>query len=1192
MASSLSRNALVLPRAGWLVLLVGAVLLGSVRTVCAAPRSYHLLVMRVDFSDAPGVYYSPADFRNHWVQRLVDYFTEVSNEELILKTTVLDDVIRLRERRRYWDGKNAGQQCAQDQCGEEPVTEYDTDGYCCFNAAREATDLALSSGLIASTTAGLAPIGGTTEDVFDGVLTVFGAPRDWPSTGYLTRYGSCGISWGAISGSMHVRGDVAGRVYGNGQAQETWGEQPGGTGCAMDPFNDKDLGPAVHEVGHLVGASAHPAGYINGYELMDSGYPCFTGAFTRMSAAMRGAGFRSWFDGWLPDGNVKVFGPAVGGTVVLSPIELDPDLVTSPQAVKVETGVAGLFYVVECRRLISWDNLIASGRPRPPGVLILQATAGADPETQLMGSDGWLSRWQPGDVFDDAVNDLEVRVGPDIGDGCTVTVAYGKGSTAGVPDVALTPWLTPPMNTWETVDIWIDSSCNGYEDASYPLKYGRRADAEHTVIGNGDDPCANRENRVYARVRNLGTAPADHVRVRFEVTHPLGVGIRGSTGWDLIQEVDESLFPDLSSIPVGGYADVYGEWTPVIPRTDGTETRFPFHSCVRVLVDTVSGERLTSNQDGDGEQENIGWFEAEEGRTASTFGQIHEAFFLANEVLDFRTVDGECFSPVGDFACDGDIDLQDYRTFLGCLDGPLDEVASECEYADIRSDTKVDLADVADLQNNFTGSGDANWFYLSSTSASPSGSRVTVGDGDPWLYLQPGEVRSIPITIEVPAGAPVGQSYFSEVAASVLTGPYAPSGDRHWGLHRVGGIMLAAQTVVPTQLTLAAEPFSQSILVRGQLLPPVQAAPVQVEFYRSIPNAHPDAMLLLVTDATGHFEGKLAPAEPAEWTTNAMWQGDLEHSWAESDNVSVVVSHWCGDGTCDLQQGESCETCFQDCAEIPAVCDDGNPCTDDACDASAGCTHTNNTVACTDGVFCNGADTCVGGGCSRHSGDPCAGPDGDSNCRESCDEELGECIARDPDGAACDDGIFCNGLDTCMSGVCQGHAGNPCPGADGDSNCKESCSESSHACTADDPNGANCDDGVFCNGHDACQTGNCSSHAGDPCSGQGECKDMCNEKSANCLSPAGTSCSDTDNNVCTSNVCNGNGFCVVDGLIPDGTPCPDDLFCNGQEECVAGVCRSLRLPCFGPSLQCLEGDPPQCCDIFGGCTSCGPTSCP
>src|SRR5262249_37199024 len=84
------------------------------------------------------------------------------------------------------------------------------------------------------------------------------------------------------------------------------------------------------------------------------------------------------------------------------------------------------------------------------------------------------------------------------------------------------------------------------------------------------------------------------------------------------------------------------------------------------------------------------------------------------------------------------------------------------------------------------------------------------------------------------------------------------------------------------------------------------------------------------------------------------------------------------------------------------------------------CAHANDGAPCDDGVFCNGADTCAGGKCSVHAGNPCPGPDGDSNCKESCDERTHSCTANDPNGSFCNDGRSCNGADSCQNGVCVG----------------------------------------------------------------------------------------------------------------------------------------------------------------------------
>jgi uncharacterized membrane protein YgcG len=110
------------------------------------------------------------------------------------------------------------------------------------------------------------------------------------------------------------------------------------------------------------------------------------------------------------------------------------------------------------------------------------------------------------------------------------------------------------------------------------------------------------------------------------------------------------------------------------------------------------------------------------------------------------------------------------------------------------------------------------------------------------------------------------------------------------------------------------------------------------------------------------------------------------------------------------------------------------PCLKVVCDGNGWpiTVNANDGGPCSDGSLCNGDDTCLGGNCSSHTGDPCAAnvgdPDGD--CAESCQEGTGLCADPDPNGSACDDGIACNGTDQCMSGACSVH-GAECGGAGG-----------------------------------------------------------------------------------------------------------------------------------------------------------------
>src|SRR5207244_3177174 len=81
-------------------------------------------------------------------------------------------------------------------------------------------------------------------------------------------------------------------------------------------------------------------------------------------------------------------------------------------------------------------------------------------------------------------------------------------------------------------------------------------------------------------------------------------------------------------------------------------------------------------------------------------------------------------------------------------------------------------------------------------------------------------------------------------------------------------------------------------------------------------------------------------------------------------------------GVCDVA-----ETCDGDIATCPAdgfatagtsCTSDDNVCTDDQCDGSGACGHSNNSAPCDDGLFCTQTDTCSGGSCAG-AGDPCSG---------------------------------------------------------------------------------------------------------------------------------------------------------------------------------------------------------------------------
>lgn len=329
---------------------------------------------------------------------------------------------------------------------------------------------------------------------------------------------------------------------------------------------------------------------------------------------------------------------------------------------------------------------------------------------------------------------------------------------------------------------------------------------------------------------------------------------------------------------------------------------------------------------------------------------------------------------------------------------------------------------------------------------------------------------------------------------------------------------------------------------------------------------------------------------------------------ADGHFLSATLTCLCGNGTNDgAAAGEECDDgaangtasscCSSTCkfkTSGSACSSDGNGCTDDVCNGAGSCTHPNNTAPCNDGSYCNGADTCSAGACAVHAGNPCPPPDGDGNCSESCDEGSDSCTSPDPNGSVCDDGVYCNGADTCTGGFCVSHAGDPCTGPDGDGNCSESCNESSDSCTAPDPDGTGCTDGLFCDGTDTCSSGTCSQHGGDPCpgpDGDGNCAESCDENADACTAADanGSSCTDglfcNGADACLGGNCNqhvgnpcpgpdGDGDCAescdessdtCSAADPNGATCADGVFCNGADSCNGGTCsQHAGDPCPGP----------------------------
>ena len=292
-------------------------------------------------------------------------------------------------------------------------------------------------------------------------------------------------------------------------------------------------------------------------------------------------------------------------------------------------------------------------------------------------------------------------------------------------------------------------------------------------------------------------------------------------------------------------------------------------------------------------------------------------------------------------------------------------------------------------------------------------------------------------------------------------------------------------------------------------------------------------------------------AAPVSYDLEAVSAIDSNRAFAVGAQGTIIF-RGCTEAS-ECADGNECtdDICNAGVCENPvltgtACTDDGNICTDDLCDGAGSCQHPANAAPCDDGLFCNGADTCSGGSCSLHDGDPCAGG---PECADSCNETTDSCLL--PAGTACsDDGNICT------DDVCDG-AGN--------------CSHLN--------NTAPCDDGLWCTVDDVCSGGTCSGSPRDCSYLSGPCYFYsCNEDADACLQgeakPAGTTCVPCGR-------CDGQGNCQPAGdrageACDDGDPCTGTGNCDVQGTCVIeGWCDEIVSgeQCSEPAATYQQGLP-------------------
>lgn len=175
-----------------------------------------------------------------------------------------------------------------------------------------------------------------------------------------------------------------------------------------------------------------------------------------------------------------------------------------------------------------------------------------------------------------------------------------------------------------------------------------------------------------------------------------------------------------------------------------------------------------------------------------------------------------------------------------------------------------------------------------------------------------------------------------------------------------------------------------------------------------------DSLKFIFEDDTGETQEIIEPDTevPNEFETKEYTYVPGQDISLQGDIVKVTILPYLGNeiGFTSTMNIKKCD--------VDSDCDDSNICTTNTCNSNICSVSPRN---CDDGKECT-EDTCVSpGGCSNNAipfnGNSCT-HDGETNCQVGrC--STGDCYLVDlVDGADCNDGDVCNGMETCQDGAC------------------------------------------------------------------------------------------------------------------------------------------------------------------------------
>ncbi|MGD2108254.1 MAG: hypothetical protein PVI86_02560 [Phycisphaerae bacterium] len=273
----------------------------------------------------------------------------------------------------------------------------------------------------------------------------------------------------------------------------------------------------------------------------------------------------------------------------------------------------------------------------------------------------------------------------------------------------------------------------------------------------------------------------------------------------------------------------------------------------------------------------------------------------------------------------------------------------------------------------------------------------------------------------------------------------------------------------------------------------------------------------------------------------------------ETAGGTFIGNQTCHPGTCAaccLPDGSCRNTSFELCFSLnpPGEMDsEGRICAELSCPLPNG-------ASCISNVDCQNicaVDTCADPG---GEGAPCdIGEDEDCMPEYVCTDGTCAPIPECTIDADCDDGLYCNGAETCASGTCQ--PGTPVDCADSVDCTDDSCDEGSDSCK-NIVNHNSCDDGVDC--------------TDDTCDPSSDCDNVAND--ANCF----------DGDSCTNDICDIHEGCDNPLQFGCGACCLPSGRCTHEDD--LSECDDSNGIYLGLGVDCRNVECPEaCCLADGSC---------